>query len=128
MRPVEITRFDAQPRRTRHSAQRSTDASCAEHDRHHSIELHSTTAQTIRGSARRQSRARDARNAGPLLARRRSAILVTIADSPASQNALLHDRRTPMLNKIFPRQSRLDHPDPEQRLLGVAELPAESDD
>src|SRR6185436_10244627 len=27
-----------------------------------------------------------------------------------------------------PRQARLDHPDPEQRLLGVAELPAESDD
>jgi hypothetical protein len=33
-----------------------------------------------------------------------------------------------MLNKIFPRQSRLDHPDPAQRLQGIAELPAESDD
>src|SRR4051812_37585311 len=33
-----------------------------------------------------------------------------------------------MLNKIFPRQPRLDHPDPEQRLQGIAELPAESED
>ena len=33
-----------------------------------------------------------------------------------------------MLNKIFPRQPRLEHPDPTQRLQGVAELPAESED
>ncbi|MEO7762708.1 MAG: hypothetical protein ABIS68_12445, partial [Casimicrobiaceae bacterium] len=33
-----------------------------------------------------------------------------------------------MLNKIFTRQSRLDHPDPAQRLLGIAELTAESDE
>lgn len=33
-----------------------------------------------------------------------------------------------MLNKIFTRQPRLDHPDPAQRLLGLAELPPEAED
>lgn len=33
-----------------------------------------------------------------------------------------------MLNKIFTRQPRLEHPDPAQRLLGLAELPADSAD
>ena len=33
-----------------------------------------------------------------------------------------------MLDKIFSRQSRIDHPDPTQRLLGVAELAPDSDD
>jgi hypothetical protein len=33
-----------------------------------------------------------------------------------------------MLDKIFSRQSRLDHPDPAQRLLGVAELMPDSED
>src|SRR5437763_1198734 len=33
-----------------------------------------------------------------------------------------------MLNKIFTRQPRLEHADPAQRLLGLAELPPEADD
>jgi hypothetical protein len=33
-----------------------------------------------------------------------------------------------MLDKIFSRQSRLEHPDPVQRLQGIAELAADSDD
>ena len=33
-----------------------------------------------------------------------------------------------MLNKIFTRQPRLEHPDPAQRLLGLAELPGDSAD
>jgi hypothetical protein len=33
-----------------------------------------------------------------------------------------------MLNKIFTRQPQLEHPDPAQRLLGLAELPPDSED
>ena len=33
-----------------------------------------------------------------------------------------------MLNKIFPRQPRLEHPDPAQRLLGLAELASDSEE
>lgn len=33
-----------------------------------------------------------------------------------------------MLNKIFTRQPRLEHPDPAQRLLGLAELPPDSEE
>src|SRR5215210_1419873 len=33
-----------------------------------------------------------------------------------------------MLNKIFTRQPRLEHADPAQRLLGLADLPADSND
>ena len=33
-----------------------------------------------------------------------------------------------MLNNIFSRQSRLEHPDPAQRLLGLAELSPDSEE